>query len=173
MFKRAKVLSARFASTTEPWVLPKSSAYTSLSYHLGGGSMWFAWDVTITAGTEEGSPKTVVLKLSKGVITHAGIFFPPGCHGLVKSRLLFHEFQLIPLSKGEWATGNDAEVGGERFYKMGSAPYELKLVACSPSCIYDHTITIRIEVNPEAVASYIPMIEQLKKLINLIKGVEE
>lgn len=127
--------------------------------------MFYAWDITITAGTEEATPKTQVLKLSKGVITRAEVKFPAGCHGLVKVRLHFHEFQLVPLSRGEWITGDDEAIQTDSFYEMGSTPYELKFVGCSPTCTYDHVVTVRVQVLPPAIASWIQVIELLAKLL--------
>jgi hypothetical protein len=127
--------------------------------------MFYAWDIIITAGTEEANPKTQILKLSKGVITKAELKFPAGCHGLVKARLHFHEFLLIPLSRGEWVTGDDEAIATESYYEMGSTPYELKFLACSPSCTYDHTITVRVQVLPPAIASWIQVIDLLAKLL--------
>lgn len=109
--------------------------------------MFYAWDITITSGTAESSPKTQTLKLTKGVITGILVKFPAGCHGLVKVRLHFHEFQLVPLSRGEWLTGDDEAIPSETYYEMGSPPYELKFVGHSTGTTYAHTVTVRVEVS--------------------------
>ena len=127
--------------------------------------MFYAWDITVTANTLETSPKEQILKLSKGVITQAIIKFPAGCHGLVKARLRFHEHQLVPLSSGEWVTGDDEAVATEAYYEMGSTPYELKFIGVSPGTTYNHTITVRIQVLPKTIASWIQVIELLSRLL--------
>ena len=133
--------------------------------------MFWAWDITITAGTTEASPKTQTLKLSKGIITGIDAKFPAGCNGLVKVRLLRSEFQLVPLSGGEWVTGNDETVPTESYYELAETPAELKFLGCSPDAVYDHVITVRVTVQPAEVAS--PgralggLVDAFRKLIGL------
>jgi hypothetical protein len=127
--------------------------------------MFYAWDIVVLAGTTEDNPKVQTLKLSKGVITRCDIKFPAGCHGHVKVRLHFHEFQLVPLSRGEWVTGNDETCETEAYYEMMGTPYELKFIGACSCCEYDHVITVRVQVLPKAIASWIQVIEALNKLL--------
>lgn len=132
--------------------------------------MYFAWDITITADTPEASPKTQTLKLTRGVVTHIGIKFPSGCHGLVKVRLLRWETQLIPLSRGEWVTGDDEEVKTDMYYEMEELPSSLKFIGCSPTTQYNHTVTVRVTILPKAMASMMPIIELFTKLLKRLLG---
>jgi len=125
----------------------------------------FAWDITITADTKAASPKTEILKLSKGVITKIEIKFARGCHGLVKVRLFHQESQLVPLSRGEWITGDDEAVSFPEFFELWTTPYQLKFRGCSPDTTYEHTVTVRVSVLPKTVASMIPVIELLTRLL--------
>jgi len=127
--------------------------------------MIFAWDITISADTKATSPNTKILKLSSGVITKIEIKFARGCHGMVKVRLLHQESQLVPLSRGEWVTGDDEAVSFPEFFELWTTPYQLKFVGCSPGTGYDHTVTVRIAVLPKVVASMIPVIELLTRLL--------
>jgi len=115
--------------------------------------MFWAWDITVLAGTAENNPKTQILKLSKGTITRIDIRFPSGCYRLVKIRLLRSEFQLIPLSGGEWVTGDGEIIPTEPYYELEDSPTELKFVGCSPQTRYNHTITVRISIIPPEVAT--------------------
>jgi len=128
--------------------------------------MFYAWDITVTAGTAEVSPKEQILKLTKGVITRIDIKFPPGVHGLVKVRLLRYESQLIPLSGSEWVTGDGEAVTTEGYYEMDETPAQLKFVACSPNATYNHTITVRVSIDPPEVAA--PW-EVLRDFVNIVK----
>lgn len=132
--------------------------------------MFYAWDITVTANTLTTSPKEQLLKITKGVITRIDVKFPCGCHGLVKVRILRSEFQLVPLSKGEWITGDDETVPTEGFYKVDTAPAELKFVGCSPGTTYNHTVTVRVQVLPEIVASFAPLADVLNKFLRFITG---
>lgn len=128
--------------------------------------MFWAWDITVTANTLEASPKSQTLKLSKGIITGIYIKFPAGCHSMVKARILYHEFLLVPLIRDEWVTGDDETVPTDTYFDLASAPYELKFMGCSPGTTYDHTVTIRVTVLPPSVASMAPVIQLLTRLLN-------
>lgn len=130
--------------------------------------MFYAWDITVSAGTTTASPKTQVLKLSAGVITRVDIKFPAGCHGLVKVRIRRSEFQLVPLSKDEWITGDDETIPTEAYYELESTPTELKFIGASPGTTYDHTVTVRIQVLPKLVASFAPLANLLTSLLQRI-----
>jgi len=127
--------------------------------------VFFAWDITITAGTKVTAPKEQILKLTTGVITRIEIKFARGCHGLVKVRLLHHESQLVPLSRGEWVTGDDEPVGFNEFFELKTTPYQLKFQGCAPDTTYDHVVTVRVTVLPAKVATMIPVIELLTRLL--------
>jgi len=132
--------------------------------------LFWAWDITVTAGKEEDDPKTQTLKLSKGVITGIYVKFPAGCHRMVKTRIFHHEFQLVPLIRDEWVTGDDETVPTDPYYELAAAPHELKFVGCSPGTTYDHTVTVRITVLPPAVASMAPVIQLLTRMLNFFRG---
>lgn len=127
--------------------------------------MFYAWDITIPAGRTETTPVEQILKLTKGVITRADIKFPTGCNGLVKVRIKRREHQLIPLSSDEWVTGDSETIPTEAYYELESAPTQLKFIACSPLTRFNHIITVRIQVLPREVASFISVVEAINKLI--------
>jgi hypothetical protein len=108
--------------------------------------MFYAWDITIPAGRAVTNPVEQILKLSKGVITKCDLTFPSGCHGLVKVRIKHREHQLIPLSSDEWVIGDGETVPTEAHYELDKSPYQLKFIGCSPTTIYDHKITVRVQV---------------------------
>lgn len=126
--------------------------------------MFFAWDISVPAGTPEASPTTQILKLTAGVMTKVAVKYPEGCHRLVKVRLKHWESQLIPLSRGEWLTGNDESVETDTYFELATGPYELKFEGASPSAGYDHTVTVRVTVLPRAAASMLPFIELLTRM---------
>ena len=83
----------------------------------------------------------------------------------MKVRLLHQEAQLVPLSRTEWITGDNEAVSFPEFFELWTIPYQLKFVGCSPDTSYPHTVTVRIAVLPKAVASMIPVIELLTRLL--------
>lgn len=128
--------------------------------------MGYAWDITIPADTKASSPTTKELSLHPGIITRIGCHFPRGCHGLVKVRLMRGGvFQVFPFSAGEWVTGDNQEVQFSYYFDLTDRPHSLIFEGCSPGTLYEHNITIRITVLPKPVASMIPVIELLGRLL--------
>jgi len=134
--------------------------------------MFYAWDIKITAGTKEDTPKTQVLKLTAGVVTRVDVKFPPGCHSLVKVRILHAEFQLVPLSRGEWVTGDGEPVQTEGYYTLPADQNSLKFVGCSPLTRYDHTVTVRVSILPEEAATMGPLTRLLRAFFERIGVLE-
>jgi len=130
--------------------------------------MFHVWDITITANTLEAAPKEQQLELPIGIITKIDIKFPAGCHGMVKIRLLRWTFQLVPLSSGEWITGDDETIPTETYYELLEVPVFLMFKGCSPDTDYNHKVTIRIEVNPALKISDMQIIERLDKLVEAV-----
>ena len=128
----------------------------------------YAWDILITANKLEKTPVEKELNLTIGVITKIAIKFPPGCHGMVRVRLLHRRFQLIPLSGGEWVTGDGETVPFPEYFELKETPADLNFIGCSPGTGHNHTITVRITVLPKAVATFIPLIDVMTKFLKRI-----
>lgn len=127
--------------------------------------MFFAWDIIIDAGTPENASVTQILKLSSGIIIKVDLKFPDGCHGQVKVRLLRNEQQLIPLNRDDWVTGDAETVTTPEYYELTETPTQLKFIACAPLTSYDHTVTVRITILPKPVASLLPVMDLLTRLM--------
>ena len=132
--------------------------------------MFWAWDITITAGTTATSPKEQILKLTKGIITKIDIYFPKGCNGYVKVKLLRSEFQLVPLSRGEWVTGNGETIPTETYYELEETPSQLKFIGISPDAKYDHTVTVRVQILPKEVATPYIVVREFVSLFKRLIG---
>lgn len=127
--------------------------------------MFYVWDITIPADTSEDNAKTQNLPISIGVITRISIKFARGCHGMVGVRLNRFLFQLVPLSAGEWVTGDNEAVDFQEYFEIKEVPPVLVFKGCSPGTSYAHTVTVRISLLPKRVASMIPIIELLTRLL--------
>jgi len=134
--------------------------------------MFYAWDITLSANTLEAAPSTYRLFLTREVITKISVKFPAGCHGMVKVRLNYQESQLIPLTRVSWLTGDDETVDCTEHFEIKSAPSFLRFIGCSPGTTYPHTITVRITVLPRIVASMVPVIELLTRLLSKLFGLQ-
>lgn len=132
--------------------------------------MSFAWDITIPATTTTANPIEKTLKLTYGIITKLEAKFAPGCHGLVKIKITRAKlFGILPTNPDEWITGDGETIRYATYLKMDDKPFELVFEGCSPLSSYEHVITVRIEMQPEEVASpYIILrdfVQIFKKLI--------
>jgi hypothetical protein len=127
--------------------------------------VFFAWDILIEAGTLENDPVVQILKLSAGIIVKVEVKFPDGCHGEVKVRLLRNEQQLIPLNRDDWVTGDAETVTTPEYYELTETPTQLKFIAMSPTTFYDHTVTVRITILPKPIASLMPVMDLLARLM--------
>ena len=130
--------------------------------------MFYAWDITVPANTPLLAPITQQLNLPAGVITSIAIKFPSGCNGMVKIRINRWTFQLVPLSDGEWVTGNDETVPTEQSYNLLETPFFLQFMGCSPATTYQHVITVRIEVNPLISVSDQLLIDAMNKVAEAV-----
>lgn len=128
--------------------------------------MGYAWDINIPADTKDTDPVEQKIPLHPGVITRIGCKFARGCHGEVKVSLTRGGvFQLFPLSAGEKVTGDDEEVFFSYYFDLTDRPHELIFKGSSPGTGYAHKVTIRVTVLPKSVASMIPVISLLSKLL--------
>lgn len=116
--------------------------------------MFFTYDITVSAATTAASPKTQRLALSAGKIKLIEIKFPAGCHGLVSVRIMRAGSQIVPLSTGEWITGDNETVNASLNYDLSTPDFAVTFEANSPSATYDHIITVRITIE-EIVAPVI------------------
>lgn len=126
--------------------------------------MFQTWDITIPANTSELAPFEQKLILDYGVIKGVQIKFPAGCHGMVGARLFRWGFQLVPLTDGEWVTGDDESVPTETYYELLETPIFLVFKGCSPNTTYPHTITVRINVEPLVQEGELQVIEHLRNI---------
>jgi len=130
--------------------------------------MSYAWDITITGNKPAAEPKEQTLDLHPGVITKVEVKFPAGCHGMVKARLFFGRFQIVPLSRGEWVTGDDESVSYPTYHEIVNEPAQLLFQGCSPGTSYSHTITVRVQILPKAVATFMPLVDVLTRFLQKI-----
>jgi hypothetical protein len=106
----------------------------------------FFYEVSIPKNTEEKTPYEKRLPLSYGVITGMEIVIPTGHAGKAHLQLLFHEFQLYPLSRGENFHGDGVPIPFTDRFFLDSAPYELKARGWNSDDNYPHVFLVGIEI---------------------------
>ena len=105
-------------------------------------------DLTVLTTHTKASMLTYKFNIDKGLITWAGCFFAPGCHGLIHSKIFFQAHQIMPRNQEGWMHGNGGWWDGELYFPVTAEPMEIRIEAWADSTNYDHIITIGIELMP-------------------------
>jgi len=71
----------------------------------------------------------------------------------------------MPFNVAGSAAADDEKVEGSFYWEIKDPAPELILRGWSPDATYDHVITFRVNVMPKTVASMIPVINLLTKLL--------
>jgi len=140
----------------------------SRTVHLGWPPTFFAKDYTVPANTTKKNPFTEVLPIDRGIITRVDLKFPAGCQGLVSVQVYRYEYQIVPLNRDAWVTGDDEVVPTRPMHDALSAPYQLKVVIANEDDTYEHTVSVRVTVESEEEA--IPS-KPLKTIADFLKRV--
>ena len=110
--------------------------------------MEYEKEITVPANRLESLPIEETLKLDKGIIEDAYVYFPAGCVHKVKVKILHGEFQIAPMNRSEWLRGEGSKVPVAHNYDMTQAPYYWKIIACSPDTVYEHKPLLHVGLNP-------------------------
>jgi len=110
---------------------------------------------------------TLKFKLDRGLITETGFYFPAGCHGRVYLRMLLDAHQIFPRDPNTWASGDDGWAIGQTYFPVTASPAQIVVEAYADGVIWQHKITIAVEVKPWQV------VEQWSTLIDFITALGE
>ena len=103
----------------------------------------------VPANTAIASPDRQTLQVAKGQLTHWLVVCPDECADLMKFKVLYHNVQLFPFSRDEWA---DALIGSfpiPESIEIDTAPYVLDIVAYNLDDTYNHEYNIYVNIIPE------------------------
>jgi len=121
--------------------------------------------VTVPKGTSKSDPLREEIRLTAGVIDRVEIEFPAGCAGLVGTRILHSEFQLWPLTSGEWFVTDDFTISFQEHQQFDDDPLYLTIETYNEDTAYDHTLSFRFSVSP-------PHEDPLKQIAEIISARE-
>lgn len=118
--------------------------------------MFFSFDCLFLQDGTAGDYEPHTLRLCSGVINNIEFFFPDGCCGLVHVHLNDGLHQIAPLSPDQDLTGSGNIIKYNEDINFVSEPYELQLWGYNLDTEYDHTVSVRIEIqNPESLLRYV------------------
>ena len=108
----------------------------------------FFVDVTVLTTHTQNNPLVETFKIDRGIITYAGIFYPNGCHGLVYAKLFYQAHQILPRNQESWCHGNNGWWEEQASMVVDSSPMKVKIVAFALNTLFNHIITVCVEVVP-------------------------
>ncbi len=106
--------------------------------------MLYQCELTIPANTPETSPASAILKLARGVSTVREVEFPDGCSGLAHAKLDHGGWQVLPWTRGEWATSSGGVVKDASPYPIQEPPFEFVVFGYNEDEVHEHTLQIRV-----------------------------
>jgi len=124
--------------------------------------MYYAWNVTLTKGNTAATPEKTVFNIENGIITRCDIVFPSGCSGLVYCHINQSLHQVYPKNPEYQFAGNGETISASDEYEVKEEPYQLEFYGWNTDEIYDHTITVRIQIVPKREITRLAMSEILR-----------
>lgn len=101
--------------------------------------MIYKIEVEVPANTAKADFVDTTMILTKGRIKRLSVYFPWGCAGLVGIQIIRRTYQLMPLTRGEWLTGNELLLNYNYNYGLDVEPYQLMVRCYNIDDTYAHT----------------------------------
>lgn len=99
--------------------------------------------------TTESNPVLTPIKLTKGRLTGASLYFPSGPAGTLHfiARIGIH--QIVPFNTGQNLRLDDCVLPLSLGFELVEPPYELVCQTWNDSTLYDHALTLVLYLNPK------------------------
>jgi len=124
--------------------------------------------LTIPANTPATAPVEDTLAVAHGTLIQAVIQIPPGSAGLAGVRILRYRDPIVPATPQAWITGDGDVFPIPESRPIHEAPYELIVQGYNLDDLYEHTITVHVDVMPEDPAGPQAQMGLLKKISGLL-----
>jgi len=119
----------------------------------------------ISQGTPETTPATKLIQLTKGVIAHWWVGFPPGCCDLVHVTVYEFEHQILPRGEDEDIYWNNYVYAIPDSYELVEEPYQIEVRAWNEDDIYPHTIVVGVELEEIPEVTTESLLQRLLKTL--------
>ena len=113
--------------------------------------MYYAYNLTATKGTTEGTALEEVIKIGPGMIHHFELVFPSGSAGLSHVQIFDELHQVYPTNEGESFTGDNIHHVVKEFYEPEGKTARLTAKYWNTDDTYDHSIIVMFGVLPKWV----------------------
>ena len=127
--------------------------------------MFYVFPLTIPASTPETAKQITTLELARGTVKRVNVEFPAGHVGLTHLFLRRGLYQVWPSNPEANFKSSNETIAWEDDYKLDTQPYHFVAYAWNEDDTYEHTITVRLELEPLAVVK--SLVEEVKALLGL------
>ena len=111
--------------------------------------MYYAWNILLERENTSVTPEKTILAIEKGTIIRCETVFPSGCAGLVFCHIDHALHQVYPKNPNYQYSGNGESIVATDEYDIKEEPYQVEFYGWNTDEIYDHTITVRIQIVPK------------------------
>jgi hypothetical protein len=130
--------------------------------------MMYVFPITTPPSTPATAKLKTILPLARGKITRVDVQFPSGLQGYAHLAINRGLYQLFPSNAdGDFASSQETIWWPEN-YDIDQGPYQLEAYSWNLDNTYQHTITVRIVMEP--LSSTPSITEELAKLLGPTGG---
>ncbi len=124
--------------------------------------MFYSWNILLARDNSSATPEKSILKLEKGTIVRLEVIFPAGCQGLVFCHVNRALHQVYPKNPDYQYAGNGETILASDEYSISEEPFQLEFFGWNTDEIYDHTVTVRIQIVPRWEITRLALAEMLR-----------
>jgi len=124
--------------------------------------MFYAWNILLTKGNTAATPEKTILIIERGIIVRCEVFFPSGCSGLAYCHINKALHQIYPKNPDYQYAGNGEAIIASDEYEIKEEPHQFEFYGWNTDEIYDHTVTVRIQVVPKREITRLALAEMLR-----------
>ncbi len=130
--------------------------------------MLFQASITIDKNTTKASPKTVTLKIAKGIITKFMVRPRAGHAGLAHLVVYHGGHPIAPSQEGQDLHGDAFPIDWEDYYEFYQPPYELKLQGWNDDDTYPHTFDVFVAILPRKAILALAVVDAIRSVFGLL-----
>jgi hypothetical protein len=127
--------------------------------------VFYVFPITIPANTAETAKQRTTLKLTRGKITQIQVHFPSGQVGLTHIALNSGLYQFLPTNPEATFSSSGETISITEDFVLDSGAFELEAWTWNDDAIYDHTITVRVQL--EALPEQKSLVDEIKSLLGI------
>lgn len=128
--------------------------------------MLYDFDVTVPPATQQGNPQVTPIHVGVGLIRRIGLDFPPGPAKRVFIQVSHSLHTLMPANPEGAINLDDREIWSDMEYIMNDGANDLLVIGWSPLAVYEHTITVYVDMGPLPDQSWVEFNAQLEAVRN-------